>query len=144
MPTVPVLDGKGKKQESLDLRADVFPETVRMPLVHQAVVKELAARRAGTHDTKGRSEAAGAGPRPGRAQCSVARRGDARPRLRLPGDPSRARGVREGGALVAAGGAGMIRDPRMVLLRPLMTEKSMQQKEELNAVTFQVALDANK
>jgi large subunit ribosomal protein L23 len=38
----------------------------------------------------------------------------------------------------------MIRDPRMVLLRPLMTEKSMQQKEELNAVTFQVALDANK
>jgi large subunit ribosomal protein L23 len=38
----------------------------------------------------------------------------------------------------------MNRDPRMVLLRPLMTEKSMQQKEELNAVTFQVALDANK
>ena len=38
----------------------------------------------------------------------------------------------------------MIRDPRMVLLRPLMTEKSMQQKEELNAVTFQVAIDANK
>ena len=38
----------------------------------------------------------------------------------------------------------MIRDPRMVLLRPLMTEKSMQQKEALNAVTFQVALDANK
>ena len=59
MPTVPVLDGKGKKQESLDLRADVFPETVRVPLVHQAVVKELAARRAGTHDTKGRSEVSG-------------------------------------------------------------------------------------
>src|SRR6266850_2181977 len=59
MPTVPVLDGKGKKQESLDLRADVFPDTVRVPLIHQAVVKELAARRAGTHDTKGRSEVAG-------------------------------------------------------------------------------------
>jgi len=38
----------------------------------------------------------------------------------------------------------MIRDPRMVLLRPLMTEKSMQRKEELNAVTFQVSIDANK
>src|SRR5712691_7684462 len=38
----------------------------------------------------------------------------------------------------------MIRDPRMVLLRPLMTERSMQQKEEQNAVTFRVALDANK
>src|SRR5437763_14974177 len=64
MPTVPVLDGKGKKQESLDLRADVFPETVRLPLVHQAVVKELAARRAGTHDTKGRSEVSGGGRKP--------------------------------------------------------------------------------
>ena len=38
----------------------------------------------------------------------------------------------------------MSRDPRSVLLKPLMTEKSMQQKEELNAITFQVALDANK
>ncbi|OGK80160.1 MAG: 50S ribosomal protein L23 [Candidatus Rokubacteria bacterium GWC2_70_16] len=37
-----------------------------------------------------------------------------------------------------------MRDPRTVLLRPLMTEKSMQQKEDLNAVTFQVAVDANK
>jgi large subunit ribosomal protein L4 len=64
MPTVPVLDGKGKKQASLDLRADVFPETVRVPLVHQAVVKELAARRAGTHDTKGRSEVSGGGRKP--------------------------------------------------------------------------------
>jgi large subunit ribosomal protein L4 len=64
MPTVPVLDGKGKKQESLDLRADVFPETTRVPLVHQAVVKELAARRAGTHDTKGRSEVSGGGRKP--------------------------------------------------------------------------------
>jgi large subunit ribosomal protein L23 len=32
----------------------------------------------------------------------------------------------------------------MVLIRPLFTEKSMAQKEELNAVTFQVAPDANK
>src|SRR2546426_6919817 len=64
MPTVPVLDGKGKKQESLDLRADVFPETVRVPLVHQAVVKELAARRAGTHDTRGRGEGSGGGRKP--------------------------------------------------------------------------------
>ena len=38
----------------------------------------------------------------------------------------------------------MSRDPRSVLLKPLMTEKSMQQKEDLNAITFQVAVDANK
>lgn len=37
-----------------------------------------------------------------------------------------------------------MRDPRSVLVRPLMTEKSMQQKEELNAITFKVPVDANK
>ena len=38
----------------------------------------------------------------------------------------------------------MNRDPRSVLVKPLMTEKSMQRKEELNAVTFRVSVDANK
>jgi len=37
-----------------------------------------------------------------------------------------------------------MKDPRTVLVRPLMTEKSMRLKEELNTVTFQVARDANK
>ena len=37
-----------------------------------------------------------------------------------------------------------MRDPRSVLLRPLMTEKSMQQKDDLNAIAFQVPVDANK
>lgn len=37
-----------------------------------------------------------------------------------------------------------MRDPRQVIVRPLMTEKSMRLKEERNAVTFQVAPDANK
>lgn len=38
----------------------------------------------------------------------------------------------------------MSRDPREVILRPLMTEKSMRQKEEQNAVAFRVRPDANK
>ena len=38
----------------------------------------------------------------------------------------------------------MNRDPRTVILRPIMTEKSMRQKEELNTVTFRVRPDANK
>jgi large subunit ribosomal protein L23 len=38
----------------------------------------------------------------------------------------------------------MSRDPRAVILRPIMTEKSMRQKEERNTVTFQVRPDANK
>ena len=38
----------------------------------------------------------------------------------------------------------MSRDPREVILRPIMTEKSMRQKEEQNTVTFRVRPDANK
>ena len=38
----------------------------------------------------------------------------------------------------------MNRDPRQVILRPLLTEKSMRQKEELNTVAFRVRPDANK
>jgi large subunit ribosomal protein L4 len=37
-----------------------------VPLLHQAVTRELAARRAGTHDTKGRSEVSGGGKKPWR------------------------------------------------------------------------------
>jgi large subunit ribosomal protein L23 len=37
-----------------------------------------------------------------------------------------------------------MREVRRVVVRPLMTEKSMRLKEEQNAVTFQVAPDATK
>jgi large subunit ribosomal protein L4 len=63
MPSVPVTDGKGKAQ-TLELSADVFGGTPRVPLLHQAVVKELAARRAGTHSTRGRSDVSGGGRKP--------------------------------------------------------------------------------
>ena len=38
----------------------------------------------------------------------------------------------------------MSRDPRQVVIRPLMTEKTMRQKEEHNTVAFKVRPDANK
>ena len=38
----------------------------------------------------------------------------------------------------------MSRDPRQVIVRPLMTEKAMRLKDDLNMVTFQVRYDANK
>ncbi len=38
----------------------------------------------------------------------------------------------------------MTRSARDIIIRPLMTEKSMRQKEELNTVTFRVRPDANK
>lgn len=37
-----------------------------------------------------------------------------------------------------------MRDPRRVLVRPLMTEKSLRLKEERNTVTFEVVPNANK
>jgi large subunit ribosomal protein L4 len=66
MPTVTVLDAKGAKSGTLEARADVFGVEIRTPLLHQAVTRELADRRAGTHDTKGRSEVSGGGKKPWR------------------------------------------------------------------------------
>ena len=64
MPTVQVLDANGKQTGTLELKPDVFGVEVRVPLLHQAVVRELADRRVGTHDTKGRSEVSGGGRKP--------------------------------------------------------------------------------
>jgi large subunit ribosomal protein L4 len=64
MPTVQVLDAKGKEAGTLELSADVFGGEIKAPLLHQAVVRELADRRVGTHDTKGRSEVSGGGKKP--------------------------------------------------------------------------------
>lgn len=66
MPTVQVLDAKGQQAGTLELKPEVFGVEIRVPLLHQAVVRELADRRAGTHDTKGRSEVSGGGRKPWR------------------------------------------------------------------------------
>jgi large subunit ribosomal protein L4 len=63
MPTIPVLGG-GTQGATMELRPDVFGVQVRVPLLHQAVERELADRRAGTHDTRGRSEVSGGGKKP--------------------------------------------------------------------------------
>ena len=64
MPSVKVVDTKGKDKGAVELKADVFGVEIRVPLLHQAVVRELADRRAGTHDTRGRSEVSGGGKKP--------------------------------------------------------------------------------
>ena len=64
MPTVNVLNASGQPSGTLELKPDVFGVAVRVPLLHQAVTRELADRRAGTHDTKGRSEVSGGGKKP--------------------------------------------------------------------------------
>ena len=245
MPTVNVLDTSGKPSGTLDLKSEVFGVEVRVPLLHQAVTRELADRRTGTHDTKGRSEVSGGGRKPwkqkgtgrarqgsiratqwkgggkpfgptprsyaqdlprtmrrealrsavaariadggltvierlgaadgktkslvgtlaavgvepvstllvvasldemlGRAERALADRRATLPRVRVPAHPRPPRRVRARGAPRVGGGTvGMTRDPRQVILRPLMTEKSMRQKEEQNTVAFRVRPDANK
>ena len=66
MPSVPVVDASGKSRGTLELADAVFGGAVSVPVVHQAVVRELADRRAGTHSTRGRSEVSGGGRKPWR------------------------------------------------------------------------------
>jgi large subunit ribosomal protein L4 len=64
--SVAVVDASGKARGTLELAAAVFGAPVHGALLHQAVVRELNGRRAGTHDTKGRSEVSGGGKKPWR------------------------------------------------------------------------------
>jgi large subunit ribosomal protein L4 len=66
MPSVAVLGPGGQPGQTLELDAAVFGAPVQGPVLHQGVVRELAARRAGTHDTRGRSEVSGGGRKPWR------------------------------------------------------------------------------
>jgi large subunit ribosomal protein L4 len=66
MPSLPIVDASGKSKGSLELADAVFGGAVSVPIVHQAVVRELADRRAGTHSTRGRSEVSGGGRKPWR------------------------------------------------------------------------------
>jgi large subunit ribosomal protein L4 len=63
---VDVVDANGAPRDTLTLSAAVFGAPIHGPLLHQAVVRELAGRRAGTHDTRGRSEVSGGGKKPWR------------------------------------------------------------------------------
>jgi large subunit ribosomal protein L4 len=64
MASVKVVDAKGNERGAVELKDDVFGVEIRVPLLHQAVMRELADRRAGTHDTRGRSEVSGGGKKP--------------------------------------------------------------------------------
>ena len=66
MPTLPILDAAGKSKGTLELLPAVFGGPVKMAVLHQAVVRELADRRTGTHSTLGRSEVRGGGRKPWR------------------------------------------------------------------------------
>ncbi|MEZ0072907.1 50S ribosomal protein L4 [Planotetraspora sp. GP83] len=77
--TIDVLDAGGAKTGTVDLPEDVFGAKVNVPLIHQVVVAQLAARRQGTHATKTRGDVRGGGKKPYRQKgTGRARQGSTR------------------------------------------------------------------
>lgn len=64
MTSVDIVGVDGQKAGSVELPADIFGVQANIPLMHQVVVAQLAAARAGTHKTKTRGEVAGGGRKP--------------------------------------------------------------------------------
>ncbi|GAA4580951.1 50S ribosomal protein L4 [Planotetraspora phitsanulokensis] len=79
MSTIDVLNASGSKTGTVDLPDAVFGAKVNIPLIHQVVVAQLAARRQGTHKTKTRGEVSGGGKKPYRQKgTGRARQGSTR------------------------------------------------------------------
>ena len=53
---IPIVDMQGEKVGEVELRSDIFEAPINIPLMHQALVRQLANARVGTHKTKTRSE----------------------------------------------------------------------------------------
>ncbi|GGO74659.1 50S ribosomal protein L4 [Nonomuraea cavernae] len=77
--SIDVLDASGAKAGTVDLPEDIFGAKVNVPLIHQVVVAQLAARRQGTHKAKTRGEVRGGGKKPYRQKgTGRARQGSTR------------------------------------------------------------------
>jgi large subunit ribosomal protein L4 len=61
---VQVMNVAGEKVGELELSDAIFAAPINKPLMHQALVRQLANARLGTHKVKGRSEVAGGGKKP--------------------------------------------------------------------------------
>jgi large subunit ribosomal protein L4 len=64
MASAPLVDQSGTRTGSLELRAEVFDCAVNEPVMHQALLRQLANARQGTHDTLNRREVRGGGRKP--------------------------------------------------------------------------------
>jgi large subunit ribosomal protein L4 len=64
MATVTVRTPAGAEAGTVELADEVFGVQPHVPVMHQVVVAQLAARRAGTQSTKTRSEVRGGGAKP--------------------------------------------------------------------------------
>jgi large subunit ribosomal protein L4 len=61
---VEVKNSKGETINKIQLPAEIFEAPVNRDLMHQALTRQLANARLGTHDTKSRGEVAGGGKKP--------------------------------------------------------------------------------
>ena len=79
MPSVKLHSRTGAEQGQVELSDAVFGIEPNVPVMHQVVVAQLAAKRAGTQSTKTRSEVRGGGAKPwkqkgtGRARAGTIR-----------------------------------------------------------------------
>jgi large subunit ribosomal protein L4 len=64
MATAPIVDQGGARTGSLELSEAVFDCAVNEAVMHQALVRQLANARQGTHDTRTRREVRGGGRKP--------------------------------------------------------------------------------
>jgi large subunit ribosomal protein L4 len=64
MSTAPVVDLAGESQGELELPETVFSVIPHATVMHQALVRQLANARQGTHDSKTRTEVSGGGRKP--------------------------------------------------------------------------------
>ncbi len=64
MPSIDVKDISGKTVGTADLPEEIFGIEPNVPVMHQVVTAQLAARRAGTQSTKTRAEVRGGGAKP--------------------------------------------------------------------------------
>jgi large subunit ribosomal protein L4 len=62
--TLEIKSAEGTVTGSIELPADIFDTQTNVPLIHQVVVAQLAAARAGTAKTKNRGEVSGTGKKP--------------------------------------------------------------------------------
>jgi large subunit ribosomal protein L4 len=76
---VDVLNTKGEKVKTVELPAEIFEAPIKTDLMHQAMVRQWANARLGTHKTKTRSEVSGGGRKPWRQKgTGRARQGSTR------------------------------------------------------------------
>ena len=61
---VDIKSAEGKVTGSIDLPGEIFDAQANIPLIHQVVVAQLAAARAGTAKAKTRAEVSGSGKKP--------------------------------------------------------------------------------